>query len=237
MPNRWMQKENCIISRQGLDSPPPICASRCRESSLDILFRQQTKLSESWKPRHSICGKLFLMVHNMTTKRIHLFISAVIWGLFLIAFIGFGYSATPLLPDTSNGLITAGSQYATTDIYLGILRVPRPSEYIQSALAALPSKDPILFVGSGNDPNFEPRYQVISYLSLPRQVYILGCGRPGQPPRQYRWAQTPPEGMKIAGVMFYGMEPPSSLPSARAIGPSLKLVPASETTKWTSYCF
>ena len=166
-------------------------------------------------------------------KRIH----AVIWGLFLTAFIGFGYSATPLLPDTLNGPIKLGNPYATSDIYLGILRVPHPSEYIQSALSELPSKDPILLVGSGNDPNFEPRYQMISYLSWPRQIYILGCGKPGQPPRQYRWAKLPPEGMKIAGVMFYVIEPPSTLPGGKAIGPLLKLLPASETMKWTSYCF
>ncbi len=172
----------------------------------------------------------------MTTRRIQLIFSAAIWGFFLIAFIGLGYSAVPLLPDTFTGLIKAGSQYATTDAYLGVLKVPQPSEYVQSTLAALPSKDPILLVGPGNDPNFEPRYQVISYLGWPRQVYILGCGKPGQPPHQYRWAQTPPEGMRIAGVMFYGMEPPSSL-TGKAIGPALKLVPASETTKWTSYCF
>lgn len=168
-------------------------------------------------------------------RHIQSFFSPAVWGLFLIAFIGFGYSGsgTPLLPDAITRSTTMGNQYATTDAFLKILKIPRPSEAIQAALAELPSGDPILVVGSSNDSTLESRYCVISYLCWPRQVYILPCGAP----RQYRGTPTLPEQLKIAGVLFYRMEPPSSLPGGRAIGPSLKLFPVSETLKWTSYCF
>jgi hypothetical protein len=182
-------------------------------------------------------AKLLLHFGNsqMTVRYSQLIFSAIIWGLFLIAYIGFGYtgSGTPLLPDALTRLTTAGNQFATTDAFLKILKLPRPSETIQAAVAGLPSGDPLLVVGSSNDPTLESRYCVISYLSWPRQVYLLVCGEP----RRFKGIPALPERLKTAGVLFYRMEPPSALPGGSALGPSLKLVPTSETLKWTSYCF
>ena len=174
----------------------------------------------------------------MTVKHLQSFFFDALWGLFLIAFIALGYSGsgTSLLPDALTRSTIAGNQYATTDAYFKTLKVPRPSEYIQAALAELPSSDPILFVGWSNATAFESKYFAISYLSWPRQVYVLGCSQSGQSPHQFKWAETPAEGLKIAGILFYQIAPPSSLPGGKAIGPLLKLVPASETMKWTSYC-
>lgn len=172
-------------------------------------------------------------------RRIQSILYAVIWGLFLIVFIGLGYSGsgTTLLPKARTQSTATDDQYATTDAFLSVLRIPHPSASIQSAIAALPPGIPIVVVGSNNDSTLESRYCVISYLVWPRQVYLLNCVAEGQQPRQFRQVNPPPEGLKIAGLLFYRREPPSWLPDGKAIGPLLKLVPASETTKWTSYCF
>src|SRR6185436_6049857 len=125
----------------------------------------------------------------MILRRIRLIFSAAVWGLFLLSFISKGYRWTPLLPDTSMEMRLAGSQYLTTDSYLEVLKVPHPSEYIQTVLSGLPSRDPILFIGSDDDATFQSRYFVISYLSLPRQVYMVGCRKPDHQHDRVRWAQ------------------------------------------------
>lgn len=127
----------------------------------------------------------------------------------------------------------AEGQWATSDRWLGVLQVPRPSDTIAGVLGNLPPEQMILFVGPQNEPSFILTYYLVSYLAWPRRVSAVQCGDPGQPPVLMF---LPQEQGSVLSVLYYFLEPPPWIGPGQAIGPRLRLIPASEIREWIWYC-
>lgn len=157
--------------------------------------------------------------------------SISLWCFFLGVLIWLGVRT---LSDQMPGLAhRARGPWATCDISLNNLLIPEPSETVRSALAKLPYKGGILFVGPRKDPRFMLTFYVVNYLAWPHEVGYVGCNDPGVPPEV---TTLPRKDVEIKSVIYYRSTPPAWLPPGKSLGPRMTLVPILEIREWKQYC-
>jgi len=130
------------------------------------------------------------------------------------------------------------AQWVTSDSLLAQARVAPSSDKIIDALSDLLEGDLILFVGDGSDPDLTIAYFHISYFGAPRKIAAIKCGSPGQPAKFFK--PVPAESRRIAGIVYYSMQPPQWIPGGKRVSPRLLVVPFSKPIKeisdWTYFC-
>ncbi len=127
-----------------------------------------------------------------------------------------------------------GGAYDTTDHFLKPLEIPLPSETLSKAMAELPPGEAVIFITAGEDGDSELIYRTVSYLSWPRWIGEVRCGRTREATQELF---LPPAAEPVKWLMFFRIAPPPDLPeAAKKIGPYLTLTPASESKEWKSYC-
>lgn len=156
----------------------------------------------------------------------------VVWAAYVTVFAWIGWARLHRLARTFPP--TTPGRYATTDRYLAPLGMAQPSDALRQALMIVPPPDgPLLVVGPSH-PMFSIVYDSLSYLGWPRPVWSLVCDEPQTPTPQ---TQLPPDGTRLAGVLFAYQPPPADLAQAGiSLGPFLTLVWAPTERSWRSYC-
>ena len=124
------------------------------------------------------------------------------------------------------------SPRASSDSMLAPLKLEEGAEPLRQALARVPEKDAIIFVGPGEDSEFNQILFTVSLLALPRQVGGLRClNGAGE-------MMVPLDAdQKITAVVFYRWEPGTA--AAERLAPQLSLLripPQSANRPWTSFC-
>lgn len=124
------------------------------------------------------------------------------------------------------------SPRASSDSVLGFLKLGKGAESVRQALARVPEKDAVLFVGPGEDRAFTEILFTISLLALPHQVGGLRClNGVGE-------VMVPLDtDQKITAVLFYRWKPGTA--AAERLAPGLALLripPRSANQPWTSFC-
>ena len=123
------------------------------------------------------------------------------------------------------------SPRASSDSMLAPLKLEEGAESVRQALARVPEKDAIVFVGPGEDPELNQIFFTVSLLALPRQVGGLRClNGAGE-------MMVPLDAnQKITAVVFYRWEPGTA---AERLAPQLSLlrIPRQSANRpWTSFC-
>ena len=114
---------------------------------------------------------------------------------------------------------------------LAPLKLEEGAESVRQALARVPEKDAIVFVGPGEDPELNQILFTVSLLALPRQVGGLRCLEGAGEMMVPLDAD-----QKITAVVFYRREPGTA---AERLAPQLSLLripPRSANRPWTSFC-
>ena len=124
------------------------------------------------------------------------------------------------------------SPRASSDSLLAPLKLEKGAESLRTALARVPEKDAIVFVGPGEDPKFTEILFTVSLLALPRQVGALRC-------REGAVEMMVPldANRKITAVLFYRWKPGTA--AVERLAPELALLripPQSANRPWTSFC-
>lgn len=127
----------------------------------------------------------------------------------------------------------AVSPRASSDMVLSSLKLQGGSESLRQALAQIPEKEAIVFVGPGEDARFTEILFGISLLALPRQVGGLRCLKSGAAEMLVPLDAD----QKITAAVFYRWEP--GTPVAERLAPDLALLripPQRADRPWTSFC-
>jgi hypothetical protein len=126
------------------------------------------------------------------------------------------------------------SSRASSDSMLAPLKLEKGAESVRQALARVPEKDAIVFVGPGEDPEFLQTLFTISLLALPRQVGGLRCLKGAG---EIEIMVPLDADQKITAVLFYRREPGTA--AAERLAPELALLripPHGANLPWTSFC-
>ena len=124
------------------------------------------------------------------------------------------------------------SPRASSDSLLASLKLEEGAESVRQALARIPEKDAVVFVGPGEDPSFTETLFTVSLLALPHQVGGLRCLEGAGNMMVPLDAD-----QKITAVVFYRWEPGTA--TAERLAPELALVrspPQDANRPWTSFC-
>lgn len=124
------------------------------------------------------------------------------------------------------------SPRASSDSLLAFLKLGEGAESVRQALARVPEKDAVVFVGPGEDPTFSQVLFTVSLLALPRQVGGLRCLEGAGEMMVPLDAD-----QKITAVVFYQWEPGTA--AAERLAPQLALlrIPSQGANRpWTSFC-
>lgn len=124
------------------------------------------------------------------------------------------------------------SPRASSDALLAFLKLEEGAESVRQALARVPERDAVVFVGPGADPAFEQTLFTVSLLALPHQVGGLRCLKGAGEMMVPLDAD-----QKITAVVFYRWEPGTA--AAERLAPQLALLripPQSANRPWTSFC-
>lgn len=124
------------------------------------------------------------------------------------------------------------SPRASSDSLLAPLKLVEGAESVRQALARIPERDAVVFVGPGEDPAFKQILFTVSLLALPHQVGGLQClERAGE-------ITVPLDAdQKITAVVFYRWEPGTA--AAERLAPELALLripPWGADRPWSSFC-
>lgn len=124
------------------------------------------------------------------------------------------------------------SPRASSDSVLAFLKIEGGAESVRQALARVPEKDAVVFVGPGGDSGFTEVLFTVSLLALPRQVGGLRCVKGAAE------VMVPLDtDQKIAAVVFYRWEPGTA--AVERLAPQLALLripPMGANEPWTSFC-
>lgn len=124
------------------------------------------------------------------------------------------------------------SPRASSDSLLAFLKLEEGAESVRQALARVPEKDAVVFVGPGEDPAFSQILFTVSLLALPHQVGGLRCLEGAGEMMVPLDAD-----QKITAVVFYRWEPGTA--AAERLAPQLALLripPQGANRPWTSFC-
>ena len=124
------------------------------------------------------------------------------------------------------------SPRASSDSLLAPLKLEEGAESVRQALARVPEKDAIVFVGPGEDPKLTETLFTVSLLALPHQVGGLRCLEGAAEMMVPLDAD-----QKITAVVFYRWEPGTT--AAERLAPQLALLripPRGADRPWTSFC-
>lgn len=124
------------------------------------------------------------------------------------------------------------SPRASSDALLAFLQLEEGAESVRRALARVPEKDAVVFVGPGEDPAFSQVLFTVSLLALPHQVGGIRCLKGAG-----EMAVPLDADQKITAVVFYRWEPGTA--AAERLGPRLALLripPQGANRPWTSFC-
>lgn len=124
------------------------------------------------------------------------------------------------------------SPRASSNALLAFLKLEEGAESVRQALARVPAKDAVVFVGPGEDPAFSQVLFTVSLLALPRQVGGLRCLEGAGEMMVPLDAD-----QKITAVVFYRWEPGTA--AAERLAPELALLripPRDANGPWTSFC-
>lgn len=130
------------------------------------------------------------------------------------------------------------SPRASSDSLLASLKLEKGAESVRQALARVPEKDAVVFVGPGEDPKLTETLFTVSLLALPRQVGGLRCLEGAAE----MWVPLDAD-QKITAVVFYRWEPGTTAAgttAAERLAPELALLripPQGANRPWTSFCF
>lgn len=153
-----------------------------------------------------------------------LWLVAVIFSLALGAWSLRGRIATRALVPVS--------PRASSDSLLAFLKLEEGAESVRQALARVPEKDAVVFVGPGEAPELSQVLFTVSLLALPRQVGGLRCLEGAEE------IMVPLDAdQKITAVVFYRWEPGTA--AAERLAPQLALLripPQGANRPWTSFC-
>ncbi len=123
------------------------------------------------------------------------------------------------------------SPRASSDSLLAPLKL-EGAESVRQALARIPAKDAVVFVGPGKDPKFTEILFTVSLLALPHQVGGLRCLEGAGEMMVPLDAD-----QKITAVVFYRWKPGTA--AAERLAPELALLripPQGANRPWTSFC-
>lgn len=155
--------------------------------------------------------------------------AGAVWVLLaaLVAFGGAGTSWTGFreAPPAARG------PSSTTDAWLGVAQIARPSDVIRAA-SRPEAVGGLLVLGDSRDPSFLVTAYTINYLAWPRPVGAAVCVERGTPPQ----VTVPlPPGVPATDVAFWGHRPPDER-VGEAVGPRLMVLRDLAGTAWTSLC-
>ena len=124
------------------------------------------------------------------------------------------------------------SPRASSDALLAFLKLEKGAESVRRALARVPEKEAVVFVGPGEDPELAQVLFTVSLLALPHQVGGLRC-------REGAGEVMVPldDDQKITTVLFYRWKPGTA--AAKRLAPELALLripPRGANGPWTSFC-
>jgi hypothetical protein len=125
------------------------------------------------------------------------------------------------------------SPRASSDALLAFLELEEGAESVRQALARVPEKDAVVFVGPGEDPAFSQVLFTVSLLALPHQVGGLQC----QEGAGEMMTVPLDADQKITAAVFYRWEPGTA--AAERLSPELALLripPRGANGPWTSFC-
>ena len=124
------------------------------------------------------------------------------------------------------------SPRASSDSLLAFLKLEEGAESVRQALARVPERDAVVFVGPGEDPTFSQVLFTVSLLALPHQVGGLRCQEGAAEMLVPLDAD-----QKVTAVVFYRWEPGTA--AAKRLAPELALLripPRGANRPWTSFC-
>ena len=125
------------------------------------------------------------------------------------------------------------SPRASSDSLLASLKLEGGSESVRQALAKIPEKEAVVFVGPGDDSKFTEVLFEVSLLALPRQVGGLRCLKGGT----VEMLVPLDADQTITAAVFYRWEPGTS--ATERLAPDLALLripPQRADRPWTSFC-